>query len=277
MSEGPSQKPTWVPSFSISSRANDSLSPEMGLKSSRIVGRHGRKIQTAHCRVTLLHMAYRPESWLQRQPALPAKGVHEVDIHGLGTSALPSFSGICHQGARSHERRKLAMLQQLQKLQTRHTGFSAGSSRSCPVRIRLDNMLENALAVVQRLFASEPLPDTPKTLRSCSGRFIFVQPPDFRTSVASTCTETMLSSGSLPISLSTSRRPSGRRTRRSSVGSSRDPSGRSLGGRVAWRKLHRRAKRSRGRSTKGFAKPRFSTHQASLPAAEKRLDCVWTS
>mmetsp|Transcript_134723 Transcript_134723/g.430428 ORF Transcript_134723/g.430428 Transcript_134723/m.430428 type:complete len:248 (-) Transcript_134723:8679-9422(-) len=69
------------------------------------------------------------------------------------------------------------------------------------------------------------------------------QPPACFTSMASTCVEQMLSSGSSPISLSTSTRMSGRMTRRSSVGSSN------------WPSLPRR-------KTKGFAKPNSSTHQA---------------
>mmetsp|Transcript_104023 Transcript_104023/g.275031 ORF Transcript_104023/g.275031 Transcript_104023/m.275031 type:complete len:201 (+) Transcript_104023:184-786(+) len=69
------------------------------------------------------------------------------------------------------------------------------------------------------------------------------QPPGCRTRVASTCVETMLSSGSAPSSLSTSRRPSGHSTSRSSTGSSSRPSAR--------------------RRTRGFAKPRPSTHHAS--------------
>lgn len=79
-----------------------------------------------------------------------------------------------------------------------------------------------------------------------------------------------------PISLSTSSRPSGRKTKRISVGSSKDPSGRSLGNSkkassfarpTLWQLAAsgRQRLQAKGRSTKGFAKPRFSTHQASLP------------
>mmetsp|Transcript_26689 Transcript_26689/g.47418 ORF Transcript_26689/g.47418 Transcript_26689/m.47418 type:complete len:205 (-) Transcript_26689:200-814(-) len=87
-----------------------------------------------------------------------------------------------------------------------------------------------------------PLSCSRSCLSSATG-LLAAQPPASCTRLASTCVDTMLSSGSLPTSLSTSSRPSAQITSRSSTGSSKRPS-------------------EERRSTRGFAKPRVSTHQA---------------
>ena len=40
-----------------------------------------------------LHVAHRAEAGLQGQPALPAEGVHQVDVHWIRTCQLPRWFG----------------------------------------------------------------------------------------------------------------------------------------------------------------------------------------